>query len=155
MDYTKDKDGNIQITGESEEDTKPLTGITSITLNDDKSGLVMVANGGETWKLQPYNNPLRGTYKDAAGNTLTFGRYVMKYTLSGEKSFYVADIDKTHVKILSNETNSGAHGNTTFGFRQYAFLEGNPNLYVKWDVNLPGVPKWSGTPYCEYVPFVE
>ena len=153
LNVTKDKDGNIQITGESEEDTKPLTGITSITLNDDKSGLVMVANGGETWNLKPYNNPLRGTYKDAAGNTLTFGRYVMKYTLSGEESFYVADIDGHHAKILSNETNSGAHGNTTFGFRQYVFL--GANLYFKWDVDLPGVPKWSGTAFCEYVPFVE
>lgn len=150
---TKDKDGNIQITGESEEDTKPLTGITSITLNGDKSGLVMVANGGEIWNLKPYNNPLRGTYKDAAGNTLTFGRYVMKYTLSGEETFYVADIDEVHAKILSNDTNSGAHGNTTFGFRQYVFL--GANLYFKWDVDLPGVPKWSGTAFCEYVPFVE
>ena len=150
---TKDEEGNIQITGESEKKKMPLTGITSITLNDDKSGLVMVANGGEIWNLKPYNNPLRGTYKDAAGNTLTFGRYVMKYTLSGEETFYVADIDGHHAKILSNGTNSGPHGNTTFGFRQYVFL--GDNLYFKWDVDLPGVPKWSGTAFCEYVPFVE
>ena len=133
---TKDEKGSILITGESEKYKKPLTGITSITLNGDNSGLVMVANGGETWNLKPYNNPLRGTYKDSAGNILTFGRYVMNYTYSGEKAFYVADIDKTHVKVEINATNSGAHGDTTFGFRHYTFLEGDPNLYVKWDTNL-------------------
>ena len=150
---TKDEEGNIQITGESQGDKKPLTGITSITLNGDKTGLVMIANGGETWNLKLHSNPLRGTYKDAAGNTLTFSRYVMRYTLSGEETFYVVDIDGHHAKLLSNNTNSGAHGNTTFGFRQYVFL--GANLYFKWDVDLTGVPKWNGTPFCEYVPFVE
>ena len=151
----KDEDGNIQITGESQGNKKPLTGIKSITLNGDKTGLVMVANGGETWNLKLHSNPVYGTYKDSAGNILTFGRYVMKYTYSGEEAFYVADIDETHIKVLSNNTNSGAHGNTTFGFRHYLKNFDNGLLYVKWDVDLPGVPKWNGTAFCEYVPFVE
>ena len=151
----KDEDGNIQITGESQGNKKPLTGIKSITLNGDKTGLVMVANGGETWNLKLHSNPVYGTYKDSAGNILTFGRYVMKYTYSGEEAFYVADIDETHIKVLSNNTNSGDHGNTTFGFRHYLKNFDNGLLYVKWDVDLPGVPKWNGTAFCEYVPFVE
>lgn len=133
---TKDEDGNIQITGESQGDKKPLTGITSITLNEAKTELVMVANGGETWNLKQHSNPVRGTYKDSAGNTITFGRYVMKYSYSGEEAFYVADIDETHIKVLSNNSNSGDHGNTTFGFRHYLKDFEKGILYVKWDTNL-------------------
>lgn len=131
---TKDEEGNIQIAGGGPR--KPLNSITSITLNGDKTGLVMVANGGETWNLKPYNNPVRGTYKDSAGNILTFGRYVMKYTYSGEEAFYVVDnINGKHIHVANNETNSGTHGDTTFGHRQFDFL-GTPILYIKWDTNL-------------------
>ena len=131
---TKDEEESIQITGGGPR--MPLNDITSITLNGDKTGLVMVANGGETWNLTPYNNPVRGTYTDSAGNILTFGRSVMKYTYSGEEAFYVVDnIDGQHIHVANNETNSGSHGDTTFGHRQFDFL-GTPILYIRWKTNL-------------------